>query len=175
MDVSWVNWAYFALAISGLLVLGWIVRAGGRRPSAMAVIVGLALLVLAGFNAAAPWRGLLDPEYVGYGFGYLHAERGWPVTTLAGGTFALAATGAFAALETGRRARAFTALVCLLFAINVGGPWLESALTDPAGNVIQFGEYLTIPGAVGTGLLFVLFVLPFAAGAVWAGRLSLRG
>jgi hypothetical protein len=68
MDVSHVNWAYVGLAIFALLALGWVVRLRRTRPGPIAIVVSIALLVTAGLNAVAPWRGTLDPHYPGYVF-----------------------------------------------------------------------------------------------------------
>jgi hypothetical protein len=47
-------------------------------------------------------------------------------------------------------------------------------LHHPAGNAIQFGEYLTIPGLAASALLGVLLVVPFVLGAPWAARRALE-
>jgi len=46
-------------------------------------------------------------------------------------------------------------------------------IRDPAGNAIQFGEYLTIPGLAASALLGALLVVPFVLGAPWAARRAL--
>jgi hypothetical protein len=143
-----------------------------NRPSATALVVGFAHVVVAGFHTVAPFRGALDPGYVGYSFGMLSAPNGWQVSALAGAVFVLAVVGAFNALARDRRARIRVAATSTLFLVNVGGAWLYHAVTDLRGNVIQFGEYLTIPGAAGTAVLFVLFVAPFFLGALSLGRLG---
>lgn len=167
------NWGALGLGFSAVLALAWAVFAVRNRPSPTALVVGLAHIVVAGFHSVAPIRGLLDPNYVGYSFGMLSAASGWQVTALAGAVFALAAVGAFNALASDRRARIRVAATSTLFLVNVGGAWLYNALTDLRGNVIQFGEYATIPGEAGTALLFVLFVAPFFLGALWAGKRAL--
>ncbi len=167
------NWGALGIGLSAALALVWAVFAVRNRPSATALVVGLAHIVVAGFHSVAPIRGLLDPHYVGYSFGMLSASSGWQVTALAGAVFVLAAVGAFNALASDRRARIRVAATSTLFLVNVGGAWLHNAVTDLRGNVIQFGEYATIPGEAGTALLFVLFVAPFFLGALWAGKRAL--
>lgn len=170
-----MNWGLFALAVSAVLLLGWIVIAVRRKPSPMALVASFACLLAAALNSAAPLRGLLDPGYMGYVFGLLAAQEGLTVTALAGAVFVGGSVAAFIALTRGSgRALWWVAAVCGSLTVVLGGPWLFSALTDPSSNRIQFGEYLTIPGLISTALLFVLLVLPFMLGTVWATRAAMK-
>lgn len=170
-----MNWGLFALAISGLILLAWIwqVRKGGWAWPGL--IASFGCLVAASFNSAAPFRGAIDPDYVGFGFGLLRAERGLMVTLLAG---AILFFGTLSALIGASRREGpalwIVALTCAALTIVVGIPTLIGALEDPSGNSIQFGEYLTIPGLVGTLLLLSAMTVPFAIGAVWATRAAMR-
>lgn len=175
MDFSRINWAWFALGVSAVLLVLWILRARAAKAGLAAGVVGFAHLLVAGMNSAAPVRGYVDPDYVGYGFGLLAADRGLAVTATAGAVWLTAVLGAFLALSAGRVAQAATALTSALFAVVIGLPLAQDALADPAANRIQFGEHLTVPGVAATALMLVLLVLPFAFGAVWAGRRALRG
>jgi hypothetical protein len=67
------------------------------------------------------------------------------------------------------------AATCGAMFVVIGVPTIQSALSDPAANAIQFGEYLTIPGLAATVLMLLLFAVPFAVGAVWAPRAAMRG
>jgi hypothetical protein len=165
-----MNWAYFAVAVSAVLVLAWIVAAVRARAALPGWVAGAALLLVATLNTAAPVRGAIDPNYVGYNFGYLSADRGLMVTLVAGGALVLALAGAFAALGRGRIARVVVAISSLAFLINLGVPLLVGAIADIDSNVIQFGEYLTIPGLVSTALMFALCVVPFVIGLWWSVR-----
>lgn len=175
MDFGWINWAWFALAVSGLLLAAWIVGVVRAKPGPAAGIVGFAHLLVAGMNSAAPVRGYVDPDYVGYGFGLLAADRGLAVTVTAGAVWLTAVLGAFLSLSVNRIAMALAALTSAAFTVVIGLPLAQGALADPAANTIQFGEYLTIPGVVATVLMIALLALPFAFGVVWAGRRVLRG
>ena len=169
-----MNWLYFALTVSAVLVLAWLVAAFRARPPWPAWVGGVGFLVVASLNAAAPVRGLVDPDYVGFAFGFLRADHGLQVTLLAGGLFLTAALGAFAALSRARWAMALTALAAALHVANLGIPWAFSTATDIAGNTIQLGEYLTIPGALSTLLMFVLMLAPFLVVLAWSARAVLR-
>lgn len=170
MDISQINWAWFALAVSAPLLAVWTLAARRARAGAPAAFIGLAHLLVAGLHSAAPVRGYLDPDYVGYGFGLLAADRGLAVTLVAGTVWIVAALGAFLALSRARLAMAFVALSSGAFAAIIGAPLALDLLTDPDASKIQLGEYLTIPGLAAVGLLLVLLVLPFLVGVVWAGR-----
>jgi flagellar biosynthesis protein FliQ len=166
-----MNWGLFALSVSALLIGAWIVLAVRRKPSPMALVASFACVLAASLNSAAPFRGAIDPGYMGYVFGLLAADKGLAVTALAGSVFVGALVAAFIAL-TRRSGRAlwWVSGVCGALSVILGGPWLIQSLTDPSSNAIQFGEYLTVPGLVSTIVLFALFVLPFALGTVWAAR-----
>ena len=66
------------------------------------------------------------------------------------------------------------AATCAALTVIIGIPTLLGALRDPAGNSIQFGEYLTIPGLIGTLILLLVMTVPFAIGAVWAARAAMK-
>jgi hypothetical protein len=82
-----MNWALFALSIAGVMTAIWILVLAKSRRSLMSIYVSFAFLLLAAMNSAAPIRGYVDPNYVGYGFGLLHATKGLSVTLMAGGVF----------------------------------------------------------------------------------------
>ena len=166
-----MNWAVFALSITAVLLALWLYLITTSPRSLASIYVSFAFLLLAGMNSAAPIRGYVDPAYVGYGFGILRAERGLTVTLMAGSIF-IASVGCAFIAGRNRRGSAMwiVAAVCAALVVIKGWPWLQNALSDPASNMIQFGEYLTIPGVVGTALLGLLLVLPFVLGVPWAAR-----
>lgn len=169
-----MNWLYFALTVSAVLALMWLIAALRARPAWPAWGGGAGFLIVAGLNSAAPVRGLIDPDYVGFAFGFLHAERGAMVTLLAGALFVSAALGAFAALRRERWAMGVTALAAAAHLLNLGIPWAFSTATNLEDNTIQLGEYLTIPGALSTLLMFVLMLAPFLVVLAWSARSALR-
>lgn len=63
---------------------------------------------------------------------------------------------------------------CAAMFVIIGVPTIQASLSEPAGNAIQFGEYLTIPGAAATVLMLILFAVPFAVGMVWAPRAAMK-
>jgi hypothetical protein len=169
-----MNWAVFALVVTGIMTATWLFMLVKSQRSATSIYVSLGFLVLAGMNSAAPIRGFVDPSYVGYGFGLLRADKGLVVTLIAGSVFILSAICAFiAARNRAGRAMWLVAATCAAFTVIQGWPWLEGVLTDPSSNAIQFGEHLTIPGLAANALLAVLLVLPFLLGAPWASRRAL--
>jgi hypothetical protein len=170
-----MNWAVFGLAVSGVMLAAWIVLAFGRKWSAIGLVVSLACLVTAAMNSAAPVRGAIDPAYMGFTFGALHADAGLNVTLTAGTLFLSAIVASMIALLTKRGPLLlFVAGFCGMMLVVLGWPWLIGALTDMNQNSIEFGEYLAIPGWLGTILLFVLLVLPFGVGLVWSVREAIR-
>ncbi len=174
MDVSQINWAWVALGVSAGLLLVWTLVARRAKAGAPAAFVGLAHLIVAGLHSAAPVRGYFDPQYVGYGFGLLSADKGLAVTLVAGAVWLVAVLGGFLSLARARVAMAFVALSSLAFAVIIGAPLVRDLLITPDASKLQLGEYLSIPGLAAIGLLLVILVLPFVIGFVWAGRRVLK-
>jgi len=173
MDFTTFDWGMAARIASGLLLLVWLIVAVRGRAPVGGWIVGLAHLIVAGLNTAAPFRAVLDPGYIGYGFGMLTGDQGWEVTTTAGAVLLTALVGAFSALRRSREAMMITLVTSLLFLIVLGWPWLQSVLGG-VNYVFQLGESLTVPSSVAKGLLFVISVAPFLFGVVWAGLRAFR-
>ena len=174
MDVSQINWAWVALGVSAGLLLVWTLVARRAKAGAPAAFVGLAHLIVAGLHSAAPVRGYFDPQYVGYGFGLLSADKGLAVTLVAGAVWLVAVLGGFLSLARARLAMAFVALSSLAFAVIIGAPLVRDLLITPDASKLQLGEYLTVPGLAAIGLLLAILVLPFVIGFVWAGRRVLK-
>lgn len=176
MDFSHMNWALYGLGVTAVLLMLWFIQVFRRRPGIAAIVVSLAHLLVAGFCAAAPVRGYVDPNYVGFTFGYLHTGQGIETTLAAGAVFLSAVISTFIAVRNRPGAAMwFVVLTSAFFAVDLGRPWLQSTFTDMSQNEIQFGEYLTIPGPAATVLLFVAFILPFLLGVWWGARRARAG
>jgi hypothetical protein len=166
-----MNWVYLLATFMSLLLLAWVYFTISAPRTWHSVYVSFGLLLLAGVNSVAPIRGVIDPAYLGYHFGLLHAQRGLLVTAMSGTVFLLAAAAAFVAARNRPGSSMWlVAVSCMIFAVINGIPWLEALLSDPAMNQIQFGEYVTIPGWVASAILGLLFVVPFILGVPWAIR-----
>ncbi|HEY1709504.1 MAG TPA: hypothetical protein VGG10_14650 [Rhizomicrobium sp.] len=169
MNFAGFNWVAYGLTIIAVLLAGWSFMLWRFRPGFAAGTISLAHLSVAGFGADAPLRGLVDPHYIGYRFGYLAPAAGVQTTLIAGCVFASAVIAAFI-ISRNKRGPAMwvAAATSAFFTLNFGGAWLESTLGDISDNTMQLGEYLTIPALIATPIMFVLFVLPFLAGVGWA-------
>jgi len=166
-----MNWAVFALGVSAVLVALWLWLVVRRNWSWGGLYASVGCLIAACFNAAAPVRGALDPNYVGYQFGMVGSDKGLGVTLVAGSIFLASAVSAMlAASRQSGRELWIVALTSVAMFVIIGVPTLQDGIRDPAANAIQFGEYLTIPGLAGTAILLLLLTLPFAVGAVWAAK-----
>lgn len=156
-----------------MLLWAWQIRK--RRWAWPGLIASLGCLFAASLNSAAPFRGLIDPAYMGYVFGLLSADRGTSVTLYAGPIFVAATASALiAASRTRGPALLIVAATCAALGIILGVPALTTLFDDPAANNIQFGEYLTIPGLLSTILLVTVLTVPFLLGTIWAARGALR-
>lgn len=170
-----MNWGLFALAISTVLVAAWVYFLAKRNWSWPGLVASIGCLLVAAFNSAAPFRGLIDPDYVGYRFGLLHAEKGIEVTLLAGPLLLFGALSALLAVsKKAGSALWLVAAFCTALLVILGGPAVQGMLTDPEANAIQFGEYLTVPGLLATAIYMLVLVVPFFVGLLWAPRAAVR-
>jgi hypothetical protein len=169
MSASEVYWPHVAMGTLLVATIPFLYFAFKRRWSWTALVVAIANLVVVALNGAAPIRGAVDPNYVGYGFGFLSADRGLPVTLIAGAVVLASAFSAWIAVRNrAGAAMLLVAATAAFHAVNVGFPLLDSLLTDPTSVTIQFGEYLTVPHTVAIPALIALMFLPFLLGTAWA-------
>lgn len=165
-----MNWGMFGLiAIATLFVLVFVVARRGWNP--IGLVVATSNWLVASLHVVAPFRGLMDPNYVGYSFGLLSAERGWRVAALAGSVLMGGAlSAAIAARNSGGPIMVvvtiFNAVVLLVF----GLPLIQRAVTDPSGYVMQFGEFLTVPPVIALPVTLVLVLAPTLLGIGWSAR-----
>ena len=171
-----MNWAVFGISVSAVLTAAWLWLLAKKRWDWAGLYASLGCLIGACLNAAAPVRGFVDPDYIGYRFGMVASAKGVGVTLLAGGIFLACASSALLAASRVRgRELWLAAATCAAMFVIIGVPTLQQALQDPAANSIQFGEYLTIPGVLATLISLLLLTVPFAVGAVWGARAAGRG
>jgi hypothetical protein len=164
-----IYWPYVAFAVGGAAALPALYFLFQRRWSWLALLVAFANLVVVFVNGAAPIRGALDPDYVGYGFGFLEADKGLDVTLLAGGVVLVSALSAWLAIRN--RPGLLMLIVAATAAfhlVNLGFPLLDGMLVDPQSINVQFGEYLTVPYTVAIPAITALMILPFLLALPWA-------
>lgn len=166
-----MRWDLVGGFVIAILLVSWVWQVRKRNWSWTGLYVSLGCLVFAMLNAAAPFRGPIDPDYVGYSFGWLRADPGLAVTIVAGPALLASALSAMIAARTSRGpALWFVALTCAVLGVAVGLPTTIDILSDPSAFRIELGEYLAIPGLVGSGVVLALVMLPFLVGTVWAFR-----
>jgi hypothetical protein len=156
-------------------IIPFVCFALARRWSWIALIVGLACLAIVIVNGAAPIRGLLDPGYVGYGYGVLRAEKGLEVALMAGSVVLFSAISSWIAIRN--RPGPLMLIVAATSAfhlVNAGFPLMDGLLADPKNVEIQFGEYLTVPYTVAIPAILAVIVLPFLLGLPWAIQRALE-
>ena len=170
-DQVWLYVGGSVMALSGLVFL----YAIWHRPWSWAgLVVGLAHLGIVWLNAAAPFRGVFDADYVGYHFGFFRADPGLEVTLLAGSLVIAAMCSAWIAAQNKRGPQMLIVTgTSLLFAWNLLLPMLYDLLRDPSSVEIQLGEFLTIPALITLPLLLLVFVGPFVYGIRWSWNRAL--
>lgn len=143
-----------------------------RRWSGSALYVGLGCLALALLHMVAPFRGSLDPDYVGYSFGFVSLPGG-PLVGLVAGTVYLLSTAAMAIAVRNRDGPAMwlVAVVTGFALVNLGG----TILVTGSQFRIELGEYFQLGPTVAIPVALLVTVLPFAIGLPWSVRKALRG
>jgi hypothetical protein len=168
---SEMNWLYFAMTVFGVVTIVWVMTLRKRQWEWAGLVAGVGCLVTAGLNSAAPVRGIMDPNYAGYTFGLAHSDKGVGVTLVAGAIWLACVSAAFIAVTRTRGpALWWVAATCAALLLIIGWPTVSTVVTDPHSNSIELGEYLTIPGLVGSAILLGLVVAPFVVGLGWASR-----
>jgi len=139
-----------------------------RRWSWLGLVIGIANMVLVSINVVAPFRGLLDPRYVGYNFLLISIPPGFGVTLVAGSMFLLSLYCAVVAVDN-RKGRPMLLLAGWngFIALLVGLPLLYELFTDHSSLAIELGEYVTIPWYLSVPILLGLMVVPFALAVPW--------
>jgi hypothetical protein len=169
MTVADIYWPYVAFAVGAAATLPVLYFLFQRRWTWLALLVALANLVIVFITGAAPIRGALDPNYVGYGYGFLQADKGLEVTLLAGSVVLASALSAWLAIRN--RPGPLMLIVAATAAfhlVNAGFPLLDGIRADPHSIKIQFGEYLTVPHTVAIPAIIALMILPFLLALPWA-------
>lgn len=143
-----------------------------RRWNISALGVGIFHMLFAAVVSVAPIRSLLDPEYPGYGLGFITLEKRAVVIPAA---LILSWALAAAWIAVGKGEGRWMKLVMigdLFFALSMG---LSILLDDSQNWKFQLGENFTATGVWGLLILLGLFTLPFIASALWAARRTQAG
>jgi hypothetical protein len=158
---------WFQIAI-GLNLIYWAIfffLLSRRRWTVAALMAGIFHMLFAAIVSAAPIRATLDPHYTNFALGFVQV-KGQSAALPAALVLCWALSAAWIAVGKGK-GRWMTAIAAgdILLALNMAG----SLLLAPAGDwTFQLGEYLTITGAAGLGILLFFFTGPFVASAIWA-------
>ena len=167
---SWV-WPIIGTTVSLLLGAQFARVLLARRWTARSLVVALPCLLVALLHSVAPFRGSIDANYFGYGFGFISLDGGPLVALVAGAIFvAFAAAALIAAGNRQGAAMWVVAAASAFMIVNVGGYLLLELLRGQASFQIQLGEYLTIPPAAAAPIMLLVQVLPFAIALPWAVR-----
>jgi hypothetical protein len=158
-------WLQIALVLNVACWAFFFVLLSRRRWNWAALTVSIFHMLYAGIISVAPFRSLLDPNYMGLGLGFLRFEgqaAALPAALILG--WALAAAW-IAVLKMRGRWMRLIAAGDIFFALNMGG----SILLDDAHEwKFQLGEHLSITGVAGLLVLLGFFTVPFVVSAIWA-------
>jgi hypothetical protein len=132
-----------------------------------ALAVGIFHMFFAMLVSVAPFRAVLDPNYMNYQLGFVQFKgraAAFPAALVL--SWALAAAWVAVAKARGRW-MTIIAVGDILFALSVGG---AIVVGGPQEWKFQLGESLTITGVAGLLVLLFLFTVPFVISGVWAVR-----
>jgi hypothetical protein len=158
-------WLAGGIVLSVVFWVAFVRLKGAFKASAAQAWAAAVQVGPAGLLSVAPWRSVIDPNYIGYGLGLLH---------FSGRSACIPATLILSSLLVsawillrfrGGGPYAVPAVVDLLFGANLG----LGILGDEAPR-LQLGEHLTLTGAPALALVLVLLVLPFLLVAGWCLR-----
>jgi len=166
-----INWLVVGLA-AFLGYLGvFTFFAAKRRWTKAALAVAAANFIYVILNLVAPFRGILDPHYVGYRFGNISIPPGFPVTLFSGAIVVAAlASACIAVMNLRGRPMLFVAVVDALLLFLIAGPEMIQGLKAPGQYRIEFGEYLQIPGLIAFTICAAVLCVPIAYSVMWSLR-----
>lgn len=166
-----INWLFVGLPVFIVYLSIFIYFVKKRQWTRAGLGVGLANMLIVVLNLVAPFRGVLDPAYLGYNVGLLHIPPGFGVTIVAGSIVALALASACIAVQNLRgRPMLLVAIVDTALLLLIGLPVMVTGFLNVSDYKIELGEYLFIPGIVAVLISVVLFTLPLAASVFWSTR-----
>lgn len=166
------GWFQIGIAVNVACWAVFLYLLSRRRWNVAALSVGVFHMLFAALNSVAPFRSLLDPDYIGYGLGVLQFE-GRAVSLPAALVLGWALASAWVAVGYGRgRWMRLVMIGDLFFAAGLG---VSLIFGDSRDWKFQLGEYFTADGLAGLLMLLCLFTLPFVASAVWAARRTRAG
>ncbi len=172
MDFSQTNWTLVGFPVMAVALSVFVYYACKRQWSWPALLIGAAHLPLAFMHAVAPFRGVLDPSYPGYGSGLIRATNSFDIFVFSSLMLIGATLCAVIAVQNRPGIRnafivAFDAMVLILLATPVIGQLLSGEFTNTR---VEFGEYLQFGGFSAFLFEFSLIAVPFAAGLLWAWK-----
>jgi hypothetical protein len=171
MTADMVDWSVVGFSVMGISFLIFGLAAFKRQWTVWALLAGLANLPFPMINAAAPFRGALDPDYAGYVMGMVHASPGIEVAVFAGFMLVMGLTSATLAVlnKPGERNYLIVGFNAIVLLVTVP-PLLTAFGNNFAGYRIEFGEYLQFHGISAFAFEFALITLPIIYSAMWAWR-----
>lgn len=170
-----MNWLHFGFILFGIYVVWFGYVLLKKQFHRALLLYGLAHVPYLLVNLVAPFRGTMDPEYLGYSFGLLQLPQG-PLVPIVVGSIVVACfmiiTLAFLNRLEGRWPYAFGVDLALtvLFAI----PIVLGILSNPGEANLQLGEFLTLSGYVVALIVFVLFSGPTLWACYHSGKMTFK-
>jgi hypothetical protein len=172
MDFAQTNWATVGFVNMAIGLVVFAVFAWRRQWTMGALLVGVIHLPIAFVNCAAPFRGFLDPTYVGYNFGLVHAAPGievgmFALSMLLGG---LASACIIVLNRPGARNYFVVAFDAFVLLFMVPATLGEVAAKGMQSFRMEFGEYLQFGGLPAMLFELGLLAVPMIIGIFWAMR-----
>ena len=156
-----MNWLTFGFGVFGVYVVWFTYLLVKRKYTKALLWYGIVHLPYLLVNAVAPFRGFLDPEYVGYSFGLIVLPQG-PLVLLVVGAMVAACIVIItkSMLNQMDGYWKFALVTDGLLAVFVALPTMIGIVSDPSEGTIKLGEFLTISGYVVALIIFILFTGP---------------
>ncbi len=170
-----MTWLHFGFILFGAYAIWFAYLLKKKRFTRPLLWFGIAHLPYLLVNLVAPFRGFLDPNYAGYSFGLIELPAGILVPLVVGSIVVLClliVSKAFTNQMENWWKLAFG--LDLMLVGLVAAPLLFTILSDPGGNSIQLGEFLTLSGYVVAFIIFMLFTGPTFFALYYSGRMVFK-
>lgn len=166
-----MNWLYVGLPLALVYVVWFTYILTKRKYNKYLLVVALAHIPYLLINLVAPFRGMVDSNYVGYSFGWLHLPKGPWVTIVTGlmviSCLVIASRALFNQMS---KLWLFTFVFDLTLSVLIAFPVFYDILIDPMASRIQLGEYLNVSGLVVAAFYFFLFSGPTFFATYYSGK-----
>lgn len=167
-----MNWLLVALPLAVFYLIWFGYLLFKRNYTNALLFFALAHIPYLLINLVAPFRGIFDPNYVGYSFGWIQLPKGIFVLLVVGGIviscFVLASKALSNKMNKSLWVYAF--LFDLVLCVFAAFPVLLDVMSNISEFTVELGEYLKVSGIWVALLVFLVLVWPVGYACYLSGK-----